>query len=232
MVDSFRFTFCQLYLTYATLILNYFQSLNNSIYTLLWSTDFPLGGPEEDLQWTVRVVSEEGEVAELAVDTPTLNTRGQVEAELDFQQLDMDSSWVQTCENSSLVPVYNVSVRAALRTPAAVFTGPWSEVFSLQPTCQPAVEYWKIILMVVGASLAFLIVIGGLVHSIRYAKKQKDYFKDLGMVSIRQHSVRKICKNNFALVRSSRANISPSRGRTPTRMTFLATIFRKWMESL
>ena len=109
-----------------------------------------------------------------------------------FQQLDMDSSWVQTCENSSLVPVYNVSVRAALRTPAAVFTGPWSEVFSLQPTCQPAVEYWKIILMVVGASLAFLIVIGGLIHSIRYAKKQKDYFKDLGMVSIRQHSVRKI----------------------------------------
>merc|ERR1719150_3503652 len=35
--------------------------------------------------------------------------------------------------------------------------------------------------MVVGASLAFLIVIGGLIHSIRYAKKQKDYFKDLGM---------------------------------------------------
>merc|ERR1712155_173275 len=161
---------------YNLLILNNFQSLNNSIYTLLWSTDFPLGGPEEDLQWTVRVVSEEGEV----------------ELELDFQQLDMDSSWVQTCENSSLVPVYNVSVRAALRTPAAVFTGPWSEVFSLQPTCQPAVEFWKIILMVVGASLAFLIVIGGLIHSIRYAKKQKDYFKDLGMVSIRQHSVRKI----------------------------------------
>ena len=197
---------------------------------MLWSTDFPLGGPEEDLQWTVRVVGEEGEVAELAVDTPTLNTRGQVELQLDFEQLDMDSSWVQTCENSSLVPVYNVSVRAALRTPAAVLTGPWSEVFSLQPTCQPAVEYWKIILMVVGASLAFLIVIGGLIHSIRYAKKQKDYFKDLGMVSSRQHSSAKNC-NYFALVRSSRANISPSRGRTPTRMTFLATIFRKWMES-
>ena len=197
---------------------------------MLWSTDFPLGGPEEDLQWTVRVVSEEGEVAELAVDTPTLNTRGQVELELDFEQLDMDSSWVQTCENSSLVPVYNVSVRAALRTPAAVLTGPWSEVFSLQPTCQPAVEYWKIILMVVGASLAFLIVIGGLIHSIRYAKKQKDYFKDLGMVSSRQHSSAKNC-NYSALLRSSRANISPSRGRTPTRMTFLATIFRKWMES-
>ena len=106
-------------------------SYNRSIYDLEWSTDFQTGGPASALEWELRIVSEDG-------DYETIMVPGDKNKyELDFAELDLDTDWVRTCDNGSLVPHYNVTIRAIITKQREALTGPWSSVFSLQPLCNP-----------------------------------------------------------------------------------------------
>ena len=125
-------------------------SYNRSIYDLEWDTDFQVGGPVSALEWELRIVSEDGAHENIKVAHYTncnlcnLNTHVSYQVpgernkyELDFAKIKLDSEWVRTCDNGSVVPHYNVTIRAIITKQGEPLTGPWSSVFSLQPLCNP-----------------------------------------------------------------------------------------------
>ena len=59
-----------------------------------------------------------------------------LEYELDYTQISETSDWIELCHNTSLVPKYNVSVKAiVVNDDGEEFRGPYSDSVTIQHSC-------------------------------------------------------------------------------------------------
>ena len=98
-----------------------------------------------------------------------------------FGEIDDSFDFVNMCTNNSLLPSYNVSIRARVKNRAGhQFTGPWSEGLAVEPNCSEFMQLGLLIAIIIVSVSVAGVLMGLLVYILRYWRKKKDFFEKLG----------------------------------------------------